>query len=60
MPFEAILREVEQLREVSDRLLILADQHPLVSEALMTISGSIRNNATVLGVLVATKMARPI
>ena len=60
MPFEAILREVEQLREVSDRLVILADQHPLVSEALMTISGSIRNNATVLGVLVATKMARPI
>jgi hypothetical protein len=60
VPFEAILREVEQLREVSDRLVILADQHPLVSEALMTISGSIRNNATVLGVLVATKMARPI
>jgi hypothetical protein len=58
MPFEAILREVEQLHEVSERLVTLAEQHPLVSEALLTISGSVRNTATVLGVLIATKMAR--
>jgi hypothetical protein len=31
--------------------------HPLVSEALITISGSVRSTATVLEVLVATKAA---
>jgi len=60
MPFEAILYEVEQLHDVSERLEVLAGQHPPVSEALMTISGSVRSTATILGVLVATKMTRPI
>jgi hypothetical protein len=60
MPIEAILQEVEQLHDVSERLAILAGQHPPVSGALMTISGSVRNTATILGVLVATKMARAI
>jgi len=53
----AILHEVQQLYNVSDRLDSLAGQHPLVSEALITISGSVRNTATLLEVLVATKMA---
>ena len=57
MPSNAILREVQQLYNVSDRLDVLAEQHPLVSEALITISGSVRNTATVLEVLVATKIA---
>jgi len=52
----AILHEVQQLYNVSDRLDSLAEQHPLVSEALITISGSVRNAATLLEVLVATKM----
>jgi hypothetical protein len=52
----AILNEVRQLYDVSDRLDSLAAQHPLVSEALITISGSVRNTATLLEVLVATKM----
>ena len=52
----AILNEVRQLYDVSDRLDSLAGQHPLVSEALITISGSVRNTATLLEVLVATKM----
>jgi hypothetical protein len=52
----AILREVQQLYNVSDRLDLLADQHPLVSEALITISGSVRHTATLLEVVVATKM----
>jgi hypothetical protein len=52
----AILREVQQLYNVSDRLDSLADQHPLVSQALITISGSVRNTATMLEVLVATKI----
>ena len=52
-----ILHEVQQLYTVSDRLDSLAEEHPLVSEALMSISGSIRNTATLLEVLVATRMA---
>jgi len=57
MHSNAILHEVQQLYNVSDRLDLLAEQHPLVSEALITISGSVRNTATLLEVLVATKMA---
>ncbi len=53
----AILHEVQQLYNVSDRLDSLAEEHPLVSEALITISGSVRNTATLLEVLVVTKMA---
>ena len=59
LPIEAILREVEQLHDVSKRLVTLAELHPPVSEALMTISGSVLNTATILGVLVATKMTGP-
>jgi hypothetical protein len=57
MPSTAILREVQQLYNVSDRLDSLAEQHSLVSEALVSISGSVRNTATLLEVLVATKRA---
>ena len=53
----AILHEAQQLHNVSERLDSLAEQHPLVSEALITISGSVRNTATLLEVLVAAKMA---
>ena len=56
MPSNAILHEAQQLHNVSDRLDTRSEQHPLVSEALMTISGSVRNTATLLEVLVATKM----
>ena len=57
MPSNAILHEVTQLHNVSDRLDLLAEKHPIVSEALITISGSVRNTATLFEVLVATKMA---
>jgi hypothetical protein len=57
MPGTAILHEVRQLYNVSDRLDSLAEQHPPVSEALITISGNVRNTATLLEVLVATKIA---
>jgi hypothetical protein len=57
MPSNAILHEVQQLYSVSDRLDSLAEQHPLVSEALFTISGSVRNSATLLEVLVTLKIA---
>jgi hypothetical protein len=56
MPTAAILNEVQKLHGVSDRLDSLAEEHPRVSEALLTISGSVRNTATLLEVLVATKM----
>jgi hypothetical protein len=53
----AILHEAQQLYNVSDRLDTLAEQHPLVLEALLGISRSVRNTATLLEVLVAMKMA---
>ena len=56
MPSDAILHEAQQLHNVSDRLDSLADEHPLVSEALITISGNVRQTATLLEVLVVTKM----
>jgi hypothetical protein len=56
MPPSAILHEAQQLHSVSDRLDSLAGEHPVISEALITISGSVRNTATLLEVLVATKM----
>jgi hypothetical protein len=52
-----ILHEAQQLYEVSDRLDLLSGQHTPVSEELLAISGSVRNTATLLDVLVATKMA---
>lgn len=56
MAFEAILDEVDQLHNVSTRLEGLSDQHPPMSEALLTIAGNVRSTATVLAVLVATKL----
>jgi hypothetical protein len=56
MPSSALLHEARQLHNVSDRLVVLAEEHPLVSDALITISGSVRSTATVLEVLVATKI----
>jgi len=60
MPFAEILREVDQLHSVSTRLEGLAEQHTPIAEALLTIAGNVRNTATVLAVLVATKGPRPI
>ena len=52
----AILHEIRQLYNVSDRLDSLAEQHPLVSDALISISGSVRNAGTLLEAVVAIKM----
>jgi hypothetical protein len=59
MPSTAILQEAQKLHNVSDRLDSLAEQHPFVSEALITISGNVRSIATLLEVLVATKIGPP-
>jgi hypothetical protein len=56
MPSSAILREARQLHLVSERLDTLAENHPLFSEALATISGNIRQTAMLLEVLVLTRM----
>jgi hypothetical protein len=58
MQSSAILHEAQELHKVSDRLDWLAEQHPLVSEAITAISGSVRNTATLLEVLYATKMVQ--
>jgi hypothetical protein len=56
MPSNALLHEARQLHNVSDRLVVLAEENPLVSAALITISGSVCSTATVLEVLVAAKI----
>jgi hypothetical protein len=56
MAFEAILDEVDQLHNVSTRLEGLADDNLLISDALMTVAGNVRGSATLLAVLVATKL----
>ena len=56
MPYQPILDEVEHLNGVSVRLEALADQHPRATEQLLTIAGNVRNVATLLAVLVATKL----
>jgi hypothetical protein len=58
--FEAILNEVDDLQAVSARLEGLAEQYPPVTEALMNISGSVLNTATVLAVVAAIKSPKPI
>jgi len=60
MAYEAILREADQLHNVSTRLEALAEQYLPVSEPLMTIAGSVRNAATLLEVLVVSKSPKPI
>jgi hypothetical protein len=60
MPFEAILREADQLNNVGTRLEELAEQHPPMSEALITIAGNVRSTATLLAVLVVAKGSKPI
>jgi hypothetical protein len=57
MPSIAILQQAQRLYVVGESLESLAEQHPVVSEALLVISHSIRNTATLLEVLVAMKLA---
>ena len=56
MPYQSILDEVEHLNGVGGRLERLADQHPRATEELLTIAGNVRSVATLLAVLVATKL----
>jgi hypothetical protein len=56
MPSTAILREAKKLRIVSENLSLLADQLPLLSDALITISVNVGSTAALLEVLVVTKL----
>lgn len=56
MAFHAILDEVERLHNIATRLEAFGEEHPRVSEALITIAGNVRDIATVLAVLTATKL----
>jgi len=56
MPYQPILDEVEHLHGVSARLVGFADQYPATTEDLLTIAGNVRSIATLLAVLVATKL----
>jgi hypothetical protein len=56
MPSTEILHVARTLHHVSDRLDALAGENPVLSEALVTISGNVRHNAALLEVLVVTKM----
>jgi hypothetical protein len=56
MPYESIMAEVSELHSVSGRLTSLADDHPTLTEGLLTIAGNVSSSATVLAVLVETKL----
>jgi hypothetical protein len=56
MSYQPVLDEVDHLNGVSGRLEGLADQHPRAEEELLTIAGNVRSVATLLAVLVATKL----
>jgi hypothetical protein len=56
MAFEAIMEEVDQLNRAGDRIEGLAEHHQPVTEALIIIAGNVRSSATVLALLVETKL----
>jgi hypothetical protein len=63
MASQEILNEAKELKNICQRLELLAEQHPPLSEALVTICGTISSTAMLLEVLVATKLpglSRPI
>ena len=59
--FEDLLREIDQLRSVSERIETLADNHPGMEDGLMSVAGNIRNIATILDVftLIRSKAGGP-
>lgn len=55
MLYEPIMIEVDVLKQSSERLDVLADQHPMHAEALLSISAGILEFAAVLEVLAISK-----
>jgi hypothetical protein len=56
MASDAILSEVEHLNGVCVRLEGLAERTPRLTTELLTIAGNVRSVATLLAVLVATRL----
>lgn len=56
MPASPLLEEAQQLKDVCQRLELAVDLYPSVTEAVLTICGTIRSTATLLEVLVATRL----
>jgi hypothetical protein len=56
MASDAILSEVEHLHGVCERLENLAERTPRLTTELLTIAGNVRSSATLLAVLVATRL----
>jgi|SRR5580658_6678370 hypothetical protein len=48
--FEDLLLEIDRLRNVSERIEMLAEKHPGMEDGLMSVAGNIRSIATVLDV----------
>lgn len=59
MALQMLLDEVERLNGVSVRLEGLAEEHTPVEVELLAIAGNVRTVATLLAVLVATKLQYP-
>jgi hypothetical protein len=57
MPAHQILEEAGNLYKVSKSLETLARQHEHLAEALTVLSGTVRNSATLLEVLVTVKLS---
>jgi hypothetical protein len=59
--FEDLLREIDRLRSVSERIETLADNHPGMEQGLYSAAGNIRSIATVLDVftLIRSKAGGP-
>lgn len=56
MSSDAILSEVEHLHGVCTRLEGLAESTPHLTAPLLTIAGNVRSSATLLAILVATRL----
>ena len=56
MASDAILSEVEHLNGVCERLEGLAERTPRLTTELLTIAGNVRSVATLLAVLMATRL----
>ena len=56
MASDAILSEIEHLHGVCTRLEAPAESTPHLTTALLTIAGNVRSSATLLAVLVATRL----
>jgi hypothetical protein len=48
--FKDLLLETDRLRSVSERIQILADEHPDMGDGLVSVAGNIRSIATILDV----------